>query len=189
MSSATAVAGGTTAVTPTTPSKPGSAQKKMAAKSGSFREQEEFVFPLTPVATPTSAQHRKQRPEVAGGGRWRDTWEESFNRWVVLEGETLKEAKKTDQLAFLELEPIKVRARFGPPCIFRRVLRFGGERPMAKVEALPPSLLCLTARYDSNVSYINTFGLVFACVLVATVAHARRRLLADCPLGCPLKRR
>lgn len=37
---------------------------------------------------------------------------ESFNRWVVLEGETLKEAKKTDQLAFLELEPIKVRVCF-----------------------------------------------------------------------------
>lgn len=82
-----------------------------------MREQEEFAFPLTPVATPTSAQHRKQRPEDAGGeGRARDTWEESFNRWVVVEGETLKEAKKADQLAFLELEAIKVRVCFGSPC-------------------------------------------------------------------------
>lgn len=83
------------------------------AKSAGLRDQEEFGFPLTPVVTPTSAQHRKKRPEgVGGGGGGGDTWEESFNRWVVLEGETLKEAKKTDQLAFLELEPIKVRVCF-----------------------------------------------------------------------------
>lgn len=68
------------------------------------------MFPLTPVATPTSAQHRKKRPESVGGG---GTLEDSFNRWVVVEAETLKEAKKTDQLAFLELEPIKVKIRFG----------------------------------------------------------------------------
>lgn len=90
----------------------------MAAKSGSLRDQEEFAFTLTPVATPTSAQHRKKRPEgvgggAGGGGRGGGAWEESFNRWVVLEGETLKEAKKTDQLAFLELEPIKVTVCFG----------------------------------------------------------------------------
>lgn len=82
----------------------------MGAKKGGLREQDEFAFPLTPVATPTSAQHRKKRPEgVGAGGRGGDKWEESFNRWVVLEGETLKEAKKTEQLAFLELEAIKVR--------------------------------------------------------------------------------
>lgn len=39
-----------------------------------------------------------------------DGWLDPFNRWVVLESETLQEARKTDQLAFLELEAIKVRA-------------------------------------------------------------------------------
>ncbi|CAN0150987.1 unnamed protein product, partial [Ectocarpus sp. 8 AP-2014] len=61
-------------------------------------------FPLTPLATPTS-----QRKKLGGGGGvGEDSWEESFNRWVVLEAETLNEARKTDQLAFLELEAIKV---------------------------------------------------------------------------------
>lgn len=113
MGTAAAVAGGASAVNPTTPSKPGSAEKKVAAKSGGLREQEEFAFPLTPLATPTSAQHRKRPDGFGGGGRGGDAWEKSFNRWVVLEGETLKEAKKTEQLAFLELEPIKVRVCFG----------------------------------------------------------------------------
>ncbi|CAM9560871.1 unnamed protein product, partial [Ectocarpus sp. 13 AM-2016] len=64
-------------------------------------------FPLTPLATPTS-----QRKRLGGeGGVGEDLWEESFNRWVVLEAETLNEARKTDQLAFLELEAIKVKGK------------------------------------------------------------------------------
>lgn len=37
-----------------------------------------------------------------------DVWEEPFNPWVVLESETLREARKASQLEFLELEAIKV---------------------------------------------------------------------------------
>lgn len=37
-----------------------------------------------------------------------ELWEEVFNGWVVLESETLKEARKAYKLAFLELEMIKV---------------------------------------------------------------------------------
>lgn len=72
------------------------------------REEQQEVdagFPLTPLATPTS-QRKKLGGEGGGGGEY--LWEESFNRWVVLEVETLNEARKTDQLAFLELEAIKV---------------------------------------------------------------------------------
>lgn len=74
-----------------------------ALQRGEQREMD-AGFPLTPLATPTS-----QRKKLGGeGGVGEDLWEESFNRWVVLEAETLNEARKTDQLAFLELEAIKV---------------------------------------------------------------------------------
>lgn len=73
------------------------------------QEQDDHVFPSTPVATPNS--HRKKLAEEGSGegGGWGGVWEESFNRWVVLEEETLHEARKTEQLAFLPLEAIKVR--------------------------------------------------------------------------------
>ncbi|CAN0120172.1 unnamed protein product [Ectocarpus sp. 4 AP-2014] len=71
-------------------------------------------FPLTPLATPTS-----QRKKLGGeGGTGEDLWEESFNRWVVLEAETLNEARKTDQLAFLELEAIKVKGKTSKVDVF-----------------------------------------------------------------------
>ena len=38
--------------------------------------------------------------------------EKGFNQWVVMEHETLKEARKTQQLAFLELEAVKVQRAF-----------------------------------------------------------------------------
>ena len=43
---------------------------------------------------------------VDGRGAWES---KPFNRWVVLEEETLREARQTERLAFLELEAIKVR--------------------------------------------------------------------------------
>lgn len=63
-----------------------------------------YAFPLTPVATPQ--EHRKRLQGGGGGGG--EAWEAAFNQWVVLEGETLREARKTEQLAFLKLEAIKV---------------------------------------------------------------------------------
>lgn len=71
----------------------------------------------SPDAMPgTRSDSHDGQPSAAGAGAVSSTssgaaerWEEVFNGWVVLESETLKEARKTDKLAFLELELIKVR--------------------------------------------------------------------------------
>ena len=73
------------------------------------------------LASVTFAEHQKRQGDGGGDGRGGGvgvggdggggggTWEfKPFNRWVVLEGETLREARQTEQLAFLELEAIKV---------------------------------------------------------------------------------
>lgn len=52
-------------------------------------------------------ERTKDRGKCEGGSDREDVWAEPFNRWVLLESETLKEARKTDQLAFLELQAIK----------------------------------------------------------------------------------
>lgn len=89
----------------------GSARKDTPKEQRTPRQEKDDVFPLTPVALTPSTSNRKKGENGEGGegeGTNRDEWQESFNRWVVLEAETLKEARKTDQLAFLELEAIKV---------------------------------------------------------------------------------
>lgn len=70
----------------------------------------------SPDATPgTRPDNHGDRSSAAGSGAVSSTsagtaelWEEVFNGWVVLESETLKEARKSPNLAFLELELIKV---------------------------------------------------------------------------------
>eukprot|EP00903_Cladosiphon_okamuranus_P010785 g10191.t1 len=167
---AMAATGGTTGVNPITPSKPGSAQKK-GAKSAGLRDQDEFAFPLTPVATPTSAQHRKKWPECVGAGRQGgDRWEESFNRWVVLEGETLKEAKKTEQLAFLELEAIKVKGKTSKVDVFSPSLATDVEAALT----LPSPL---RASRTARLSRVATSGATAVAVGSAGSAPAPRGVI------------
>lgn len=58
-----------------------------------------FCFLLFPQHSPVRGNRRESKD---------GDWEKPFNPWVVLESETLREARKTDQLEFLELEEIKV---------------------------------------------------------------------------------
>lgn len=91
-----------------------SAQKRYTPeKEGAKRREKEDVFSLTPTSsTPTMSTQKKAQDGEGEEGTRGNAWQEAFNRWVVLEAETLKEARKTDQLAFLELEAIKVCTAF-----------------------------------------------------------------------------
>lgn len=59
----------------------------------------------SPVRGGTSGMHEKS---PRAGAECDDEWDDSANRWVVVESETCREAGKTDQLSFFELEAIKV---------------------------------------------------------------------------------
>jgi len=106
-------------------SNPAPAAPVRAGAGSEQNERKGYAFPLTPVAAPK--ERRKKLQRGSGGVMEGEEWEEVFNQWVVLEGETLREARKTEQLAFLELEAIKVGgwSRL-PQVVLRSSLLFSG---------------------------------------------------------------
>ncbi|CAM9354995.1 unnamed protein product, partial [Sphacelaria rigidula] len=75
---------------------------------------------------------KAQHPWNGASGGSEDMWEKPFNPWVVLESETLREARKTNQLEFLELEAIKVKGKSCKLPVFAPGL--ASDRPVS-----PPS--------------------------------------------------
>lgn len=101
-----------------------------------------------------NGKEKGERKGKWGGGeeqrrRAGETWEEPFNRWVVLEGETLNEARQSDQMAFLELEAIKVRQR-----MFRSKTACTCLRVCICFECVFFSLLCRVSCLPTIILYV-----------------------------------
>lgn len=78
------------------------------ARNGSLSPKGKLWHRIQTEGWSTSTPTGEEGHGAAGGRDGEDGWEEPYNRWVVLETETFKEARKSHQLAFLELEAIKV---------------------------------------------------------------------------------